>query len=242
MKMIPTLATLVAFTSLAISAETKTEKKVNISEFTLGKTISGTEITTETVTGHPVVIDYWGVNCGPCLAHIPFFNSVAKRYDNKGLVLIGAHCQSASDEEVLKVAKANKIKFPITTGTNGPIEFSGIPHTAVFAADGTMLFHGHPDDKEFERALKTATKDVGNVAAGAAASPSAPAKPVAAGPIVPSRPWTNAEGKPVVAALISVKDGMGTFRKGDGNTFNYAVNKLSAADQELISKAQTTKN
>ena len=105
-----------------------------------------------------------------------------------------------------------------------------------------MLFHGHPDDKEFERALKTATKDVGNVAAGAAASPSAPAKPVAAGPIVPSRPWTNAEGKPVVAALISVKDGMGTFRKGDGNTFNYAVNKLSAADQELISKAQTTKN
>ena len=67
MKMIPTLATLMAFTSLAISAETKTEKKVNISEFTLGKTISGTEITTETVTGHPVVIDYWGVNCGPCI-------------------------------------------------------------------------------------------------------------------------------------------------------------------------------
>lgn len=220
------------------------EKKVNLSEFQLGQTLAGTEITAETVKGHPTVIDYWGIHCGPCLAHIPFFSSLAKRYDGKGLVLIGAHCQDATDAEVLAVVKSQKIKFPVTKGTNGPIQFSTIPHTAVFAADGTLLFHGHPDDKEFDRALKTAMKDAPAATVptgGKATAASTPAK-TDAGPLVASRPWTNAEGKPVTAALVSIKDGVGTFRKADGNTFTYALEKLSASDQDTIAKAVEAKH
>lgn len=241
MKMTSAWTTLAFLTGMAFAADPKTENSHNISEWTLGKTISGTEITADTVKGHPTVIDYWGIHCGPCLAHIPYFNKIAKSYDSKGLVLIGAHCQSASDEEILAMVKSQKIKFPVTTGTNGPINFSGIPHTAVFAADGTMLFHGHPDDKEFERALRTATKDAVAGSAKPAAAASTTAAASSSGPLIPSRSWTNSDGKAVVAALMSVKDGIGTFRKADGNSFTYAVDKFSAADQDMISKAQSAK-
>ena len=55
---------------------------------------------------------------------------------------------------------------------------------------------------------------------------------------MPERTWTNAEGKPLAAALITVADGQGTFRRKNGTTFSYAIEKLSSADQELIGKAQ----
>lgn len=231
------------FFSLLLPFAASAEDKVNISQFTLGKTVSGTEVTAATVKGKPVIIEFWGVNCGPCLAHMPMFNSLAKRYDSKGLVVIGAHCQDATDEEILDKVKATKVKFPVTTGTSGPVDFSGIPHSCIFGSDGTLLFHGHPDDKEFDKALKTAMKGAtASTATGDAGKDSddAAAKSSSAfgnGPLIAERTWTNAEGKPVAAALLSVTNGQGKFSRKNGSAFTYAIDKLSSSDQELISAA-----
>lgn len=136
----------------------ETVAKVNLSEFKFGKTVSGTEVTADYLKGSPVIVEFWGVNCGPCLAAMPMFNSLAKRYDSKGLKIVGAHSQQATNEEILGVVKKLKIKFPVTEGAQHPLNFSGIPHSAVFSADGTMLFEGHPSDKGFEKALREAIK------------------------------------------------------------------------------------
>ncbi len=181
-------------------------------------------------------MEFWGVNCGPCLAAMPMFNSLAKRHESKGLKIIGAHSQSATDEEVQKVVKSLKIKFPVTAGARHPLQFNGIPHSAVFAADGTMLFEGHPGDKDFDRAVRDALKTASP--AKGKTTDDAPATTKPAGPLVAERTWTNAEGKPLAAALVTVENGQGTFRRKDGTTFRYAIDKLSSADQELIGKAQ----
>ena len=209
--------------------------KVNLSQFSFGKTLSGAEVTAESLKGSPVIVEFWGVNCGPCLAAMPMFNSLAKRLESKGLKIVGAHSQSATDEEVQKVAKSLKIKFSVTSGAQHPLQFSGIPHSAVFAADGSMLFEGHPTDKDFDRAVKAAMKT---------ASPAEKASVVegpgatADGPLVAERTWTNADGKPLAAALVKVDQGKGTFRRKDGTTFTYEVAKLSSTDQELIAAAR----
>lgn len=216
----------------------RAEDKINISQFRLGKTVSGTEVTAATVKGKPVVIEFWGVNCGPCLAHMPMFNSLSKRYDSKGLVVIGAHSQQASDEEILEKVKSCKIKFPVTTGAGGPVSFNTIPHSFIFAPDGALLFHGSPDDKDFDKALRQAMKDAPAAPASAGADKSKPvASGLSAAPLVPERTWTNAEGNPVAAALLSVSEGQGKFRRKDGSTFTYAIDKLSSSDQELITAA-----
>ncbi|RYD36530.1 MAG: TlpA family protein disulfide reductase [Verrucomicrobiaceae bacterium] len=231
--------------ALLLPLTAQAEDKVTLSQFQLGKTLSGTPVTQESLKGKPVVMEFWGVNCGPCLAHMPMFNTLAKRYDSKGLVVIGAHAQQATDEEILEKVKSTKVKFPVLQNANGPVSFSGIPHSFIFGADGTMLFHGHPDDKDFEKFLRQAVKEAPAPTAttststlpGAAAGKGKSTSTLGNGPIVPERTWTNAEGKPVAAALMSVTNGQGKFRRKDGTVFNYAVNKLSSTDQEIITTA-----
>ncbi len=239
MKLIPTLFLCLAFPAFLTAAETADSgavAKVNLSQFKFGKTISGTEVTPESLKGSPVIVEFWGVNCGPCLAAMPTFNSLAKRHESKGLKVIGAESQQSSEEDVKKIVKSLKIKFPVTAGASHPLNFSGIPHSAVFASDGSMLFEGHPSDKGFDRAVKDAlktsapAKEKEEAGAGAAVKSGAP--------LVAERTWTNAEGKPVAAALLKVENGQGTFRRKEGTTFTYAVDKLSSTDQELITKAQ----
>lgn len=40
-------------------------------------------------SGQPVVIDFWGTNCGPCRAMAPAIDEVAAKYEGK--VLIGKY-------------------------------------------------------------------------------------------------------------------------------------------------------
>ena len=108
-----------------------------------------------------------GVHCGPCLASLPHINSIAKREKGKMLVF-GAHSQAAGDDEVKQVVKKNQLAYTITKGVNGPVQFSGIPHAFVFDTTGALIFHGHPMDKEFDNAVRKATR-------GATASAAQPA-------------------------------------------------------------------
>ena len=216
--------------------ETTTSAKVNLSEFKFGKTISGTEVTAESLKGSPVIVEFWGVNCGPCLAAMPTFNALAKRHESKGLKVVGAESQNSTAEEVQKIVKSLKIKFPVTAGASHPLQFSGIPHSAVFAADGSMLFEGHPSDKAFDRAVRDALKTAGPEKD--KDTPETKATPTLVAPLVPERTWTNADGKPLAAALIKVENGEGTFRRKDGSPFRYTISKLSFPDQEIITKAQ----
>lgn len=240
MKLLPLLLFSLALPLPAFAADkeettsSSATAKVNLSEFKFGRTLSGDEVTAESLKGNPVIVEFWGVNCGPCLAAMPTFNSLAKRHESKGLKVIGAESQGSSEEEVKDIVKKLKIKFPVTAGATHPLKFSGIPHSAVFAADGSMLFEGHPSDKEFERAVRDALKT---------ANPkdkeeTTDKATTAAGPLVPERTWTNAEGKPVAAALVKVENGTGTFRTKAGKTFTYDITKLSTSDQEIITKAQ----
>jgi thiol-disulfide isomerase/thioredoxin len=129
----------------------------NLSEFKLGEFITGPQASLADAAGKAVVIEAWGVHCGPCLASLPHIESMAKR--NKGKLLVfGAHSQNASDEEVKQVVKKNNLSYTITKGVNGPVNFSGIPHAFVFDTTGALVFHGNPADKEFESAVRKATR------------------------------------------------------------------------------------
>jgi thiol-disulfide isomerase/thioredoxin len=240
MKLLPSLFFCLALPTMVCAEEKAASEavaKVNLSQFKFGKTISGTEVTAESLKGSPVIVEFWGVNCGPCLAAMPTFNSLAKRHESKGLKVIGAESQNSTEEEVKKIVKSLKIKFPVTAGATHPLSFSGIPHSAVFGADGTMLFEGHPSDKGFERAVKDALKTASPVKEKETSVADAAGKSSDI-PLVAERTWTNAEGKPVTAALLKVESGQGTFRRKEGKTFTYAIDKLSSSDQDLIAKAQ----
>src|SRR6187455_3144045 len=97
---------------------------------------------------------------------MPQLVALHKRNEDKGLAVVGLHCQSATDDEIKEVVKKLKMKFPVTKGGGGPSKGNGIPHSLVFDVAGKLVFEGHPADKDFKKAVDKSLKAV------TAASPS----------------------------------------------------------------------
>ncbi|MCE9609354.1 MAG: TlpA family protein disulfide reductase [Chthoniobacter sp.] len=160
------LATTLALHAAPTAAPTPTAQ---LSQFKLGAYIAGPQVTLDNAAGKAVLIDAWGIHCGPCLASLPDIEKIAKRYSSKMLVF-GAESQGSKPEDVKPVVAKNKLSYTITQGVSGPIQFSGIPHVFVFDTKGELVFSGHPGDPRFEGAVRKAT-------AGATSSGAAGAKP-----------------------------------------------------------------
>ncbi len=141
------------------SKDKKTEQPVQeakLADFKLGAAITGPAADLAKTEGKAVVIEAWGVHCGPCLASLPHMQELAKARKND-TIFIGAHSQQATDDEVKEVVKKNKLTYAIVNGVNGPVNFSGIPHAFVFDAAGKMLYSGHPADAAFDAAVRKAS-------------------------------------------------------------------------------------
>jgi hypothetical protein len=84
---------------------------------------------------------------------------LAKR-NKADTIVIGAHSQNASDDEVKEVVKKNKLSYSIVKGVNGPGRSGTIPHAYVFDTTGTLIFSGNPLDRDFESAVRKAGRPV----------------------------------------------------------------------------------
>ncbi len=156
-KLICFLSTLV----LTIGATFAIEKKepvpsVKLTDFKLGELITGPAVDFSNTGGKAVLIEAWGIHCGPCLASLPDVEKLAKHHKDK-LIVVGAHSQNGTNDEVMDVVKKNKLTYTITKGVHSPISFSGIPRTFVFDTTGQLVFTGSPFDKDFEKSVTKAT-------------------------------------------------------------------------------------
>ena len=168
---------------------------------------------------------------------MPQLAAMDKRYKSKGLRLIGVHSQGGTDEEILVPVKKNKAKYAIARSGQSPVPFNGIPHMFVFNPKGELVYDGRTGadaEKVIKRELRgvTASGDDDDED-----SPFGPTEPAAAGPLVPERAWTSADGRTMKASLISLKDQTGSFKRADGRTFELALDKLSPADQAVVAEA-----
>ncbi len=227
-----------------------------LDQYQFGTAVANGEISKDSVQGKVVVLEMWGVHCGPCIAAMPHMVALSKRYDGKGLQVVGLHSQQAPDEEIKAMVKKLKIPFPVTTGGGGPTSENTIPRAMVFNTSGVRIFEGRPTDAGFEKAVKKALKDVaagsgsaagGSLAekpaagkaesAGSSLGPAAGSKPLKSGVLLPLRTWAAADGRTLSAALVSVQGGNGKFKKADGTTFTMALDKLSEDDRKIAEEA-----
>jgi thiol-disulfide isomerase/thioredoxin len=165
MKAIP--AVFVALAALALPAfagkkdkDKATVPEASVSDVRWAEVVNEAAFDKDGLAGKVVVVEEWGVNCGPCIASLPDMAKLAKRYEKKGLVVVGLERQGSSKDAILKVLKDAKVKYPVMAGGSGPVPSDGIPHAMVFGADGKLVWHGHPADGEFEDSVKDALKGV----------------------------------------------------------------------------------
>jgi len=110
-------------------------------DFTL-PLFSGGNINLSSLRGKPVVINFWASWCPPCREEAPILEEVWRRYDDKGVTIIGVDIQDTEAD-----ARAYIEEFGITY-PNGPdiggkitIDYgvSGIPVTFFVNREGLIV-------------------------------------------------------------------------------------------------------
>ena len=109
--------------------------------------------------GHAAIVEFWATWCPPCRKSIPHLNELNKKYQGKGLVIIGV-----TDEDKATIEKFRKgvpMEYNVAIDKGGKLGqqfgISGIPQAFVVGKDGKIVWEGHPaalNESVIENALK----------------------------------------------------------------------------------------
>lgn len=134
---------------LACAADTF-NMAVTTAGISVGNHLSGPRLVAGNLISRPVLLEFWGVHCPPCLASMPKLEQLHAELAALGLVVIGAHAQGGPADEVVKAAASLGVTFTIVesaTVKDGS-DFSGIPHCMLFDQFGKCLYRGSPFEVE----------------------------------------------------------------------------------------------
>lgn len=125
---------------------------------------------TEFEKGKVYVVEFWATWCGPCTSSIPHLNGLWKKYQDKGLVVIGQNVWEQDESGVEKFIErmGEKMTYRValddkSTDTKGAMATTwmaaagqdGIPTAFVVDKEGKIAWIGHPTglDKVLEAVL-----------------------------------------------------------------------------------------
>ncbi len=139
-------------------------------ELDIGEHLRGPNVTVKEFTGKVVLIDLWGINCGPCIAAMPGLQDLHKKYKDAGLCIVALERQAPTKAEALEFFNS-PLKFRGTDLKRADLEFEftyayripipnrltiNLPGSYLFSADGILIgtdLHG----PELEAKIQEAT-------------------------------------------------------------------------------------
>jgi cytochrome c biogenesis protein CcdA/thiol-disulfide isomerase/thioredoxin len=141
-----------------------------------GEWLNSKPLTTESLKGKVVLVDFWTYSCINCLRAIPYVRAWAEKYKDQGLVVIGVHApEFAFEKNVANVRKAVaslKIGYPVAIDNDLAVwrafNNSYWPAHYFIDAKGEIRHHhfGEGDYEESERVIQKLLAEAG-AAAGA---------------------------------------------------------------------------
>jgi thiol-disulfide isomerase/thioredoxin len=111
-----------------------------------GGHVAGPMLSADAITNRVVLLEFWGVNCPPCIRSMPTLEELHKTLGPHGLVVIGAHAQGGSAAELRPQVAKLGVTFTILEDARveGGTDFQGIPHCMLFDHTGKCVFRGSP--------------------------------------------------------------------------------------------------
>lgn len=107
-------------------------------------TISGKHIDLAKLRGRPVLVTFWATSCPGCVAEMPHLVKLYKELAPHGLEVIGVAMSYDPPKEVIAMARARHIPYPLAVDTQGRISkaFGNVqltPTSFLIAPDGRIV-------------------------------------------------------------------------------------------------------
>jgi thiol-disulfide isomerase/thioredoxin len=162
--------------STAHAEDTAPADRKPVTDFSL-PTLEGKKVKLSDAKGKVVVISFWATWCGPCKQELPLLDAIAKKYADKGLVVLSINTDAPKTvAEVRRVVKSKELTLPILLDGEGAVASkldpaNAMPYTLYLDRQGRVA-HTHEgfqpgDEKDIEA----------RIVALLAETPSAPAQP-----------------------------------------------------------------
>jgi thiol-disulfide isomerase/thioredoxin len=120
--------------------------------------LDGKTVALKDFAGKVLIADIWGTWCPPCRKEIPHFVDLLKKYEGKGLRIVGINYENGTPADAPKLirefADANKMNYPCVIGdamTRSQVpNFEGYPTTLFLDRTGKVRlsvvgYHSLPD-------------------------------------------------------------------------------------------------
>ena len=124
----------------------------------LGSLVAGSQVSADMLQQRVVLLQFWGVECPVCTQWLPKLEELAQELGPQGLVVISAHHQAGSIDDIRRKAADLGITFPVfdkATIKDG-MDFEALPHAVLFDHTGRCIYRGAPG--ELQEALVAAVK------------------------------------------------------------------------------------
>jgi len=107
------------------------------------RSLDGKNVQLKDFKGHPVLIDFWATWCQPCRASMTHLESLQKRYEDKGLVVLGLSVDEDAPADVKRYAQKLGVSFRLAMADEKVLDLYGpvrsIPTTFFINRNGEVV-------------------------------------------------------------------------------------------------------
>lgn len=90
-------------------------------------TLDGARVTTESLAGQVVLINFWATWCPPCRVEMPGFQRAYDRFHAEGFVVLGVSMDAGGSEGVHRFLAERNVTYPVAMATPETVRsFGGV--------------------------------------------------------------------------------------------------------------------
>lgn len=117
------------------------EERTTAPGFTL-QNLTAAEVSLSDYRGKVVLLNFWATWCMPCRQEMPGMESLWKKYQHRGLVIIAVSTEEGSPARVQSFVKRLKLSFPIALDPDATVsdlyQVSGLPVSFLIDQQGRI--------------------------------------------------------------------------------------------------------